>query len=48
MKNKNVGFPNDLFEALKKEKEISGIPANTLIVMATRKYIEQLKKDRKP
>ena len=39
MKQKSVSIPDDLFERLTEEKNMTTIPANAIIVLALRQYL---------
>lgn len=46
MKVKSVGMPDEIFERLKIEREKTGIPATTTIIMALKDYFNKLDQER--
>lgn len=47
MKFKQISIPDSLFESIKKEKEISGLNANAIIIIAIGEYLKIKKKERR-
>jgi len=47
VKQKNVTLTDDQFDKLKKEGKLSGISANSIIVIALTEYLKKKEKERK-
>ncbi len=47
MAKKHINFPDELTKRLKEEKELSGINANAIVIIAVNEYLKKKEKERK-